>query len=241
LERLLHYTFFSSSGLTIHDRGIDALLRFMEARAHLFRAVYFHRTVRAIDLTLADLFAQSKRHLFPGNPAELLPQYQHFTEASLLVDVARWAQDSDAEKRTLASAWQQFLQRQIPWTMVCQRNLEFAENDAERSSIFSDAELVERQLRPFLPDAASHLPLRVDIARTIFRPHTSGPTAGQNFLYDSARDAIRPLTANQLFQRLPVSQRICRVYAQTTDFAAEIAAALDTLIGGHDEDDLTNM
>ena len=138
-------------GLTIHDRGIDALLRFMEARAHLFRAVYFHRTVRAIDLTLADLFAQSKRHLFPGNPAELLPQYQQFTEASLLVDVSRWAQDADAEKRTLAAAWQQFLQRQIPWTMVCQRNLEFAEDDAERSSIFSDAEFVERKLRQQLP------------------------------------------------------------------------------------------
>jgi len=241
LERLLHYTFFSSSGLTIHDRGIDALLRFMEARAHLFRAVYFHRTVRAIDLTLADLFAQSKQHLFPGNPAELLPQYQQFTEASLLVDVSRWAQDADAEKRTLAAAWQQFLQRQIPWTMVCQRNLEFAEDDAERSSIFSDTEFVERKLRQQLPAALTEIPLRVDIARALFRPHTSGPTAGQNFLYDSARDSIRPLTANQLFQRLPISQRICRIYAHSRAHAAELAGALDSLIGYPGEDDLTNM
>ena len=241
LERLLHYTFFSPSGLTIHDRGIDALLRFMEARAHLFRAVYFHRTVRAIDLTLADLFAQSKRHLFPGNPAELLPQYQQFTEASLLVDVSRWAHDADAEKRTLAAAWQKFLQRQIPWTMVCQRNLEFAEDDAERSSIFSDAEFVERKLRQQLPAELADLPLRVDIARALFRPHTSGPTAGQNFLYDSARDSVRPLTANQLFQRLPISQRICRIYAHSRAHAAELAAALDALIGHPGEDDLTNM
>lgn len=241
LDRLLHYTFFSASGLTIHDRGIDALLRFMEARAHLFRAVYFHRTVRAIDLTLADLFAHSRRHLFPGNPAEMLPQYLQFTEASLLVDVSRWAQDADAEKRTLAAAWQPFLLRRIPWTMVCQRNLEFAEDDAERSSIFSDAEFVERKLRQQLPADLADAPLRVDIARALFRPHTSGPTAGQNFLYDSARDSVRPLTANQLFQRLPISQRICRIYAQSQDHAAELAGALDGLIGYPGEDDLTNM
>ncbi len=241
LERLLHYSFFSRAGLTIHDRGISALLRFMSARAELFQAVYFHRTVRAIDLTLADLFAESKEFLFPGNPAENLTRYLNFTEMSLLVDVARWQSDADDRKRALGKKWQRLLRRQIPWTMICQRNLVFSENDAERSSIFCDAGLVDHRLRQNLPGHLSQLPLRVDIARTIFRPHTSGPTAGQNFLYDSARDSIRPLTANQLFQRLPVSQRICRIYAESTEYTAELAAALDALIGGNSEDDLTNM
>src|SRR5690606_25710495 len=68
LERLLHYSFFTPQGLTIHSRGVAALVRFMGVRAELFRAVYFHRTVRAIDLTLADLFADSREYLFPGNP-----------------------------------------------------------------------------------------------------------------------------------------------------------------------------
>ena len=63
---------FQRSGLTIHDRGIDALLRFMTVRAELFRTIYFHRTVRAIDLTLADLFAASRPYLFPGNPLDAL-------------------------------------------------------------------------------------------------------------------------------------------------------------------------
>src|SRR5262245_60050613 len=46
LDRLIHYSFFTDSGLTIHDRGLDALVRFMGVRAELFRAIYFHRTVR---------------------------------------------------------------------------------------------------------------------------------------------------------------------------------------------------
>ena len=49
LDRLLRYSFFSPAGLTIHSRGVDALVRFMGVRAELFRSVYFHRTVRAID------------------------------------------------------------------------------------------------------------------------------------------------------------------------------------------------
>ena len=69
LERLLHYSFFTPQGLTIHARGMAALVPFMSVRAELFRTIYFHRTVRAIDLTLADLFADSKQYLFPGQSA----------------------------------------------------------------------------------------------------------------------------------------------------------------------------
>ncbi len=95
LERLLRYSFFSESGLTIHARGLDALMRFIAVRAELFRTIYFHRTVRAIDLELKDLFADSRTWLFPGNPLEKLDEYLHFTEWSLLVDVGRWHKSSD--------------------------------------------------------------------------------------------------------------------------------------------------
>lgn len=241
LDRLLHYSFFTEQGLTIHDRGLDSLVRFLGARAELFRSVYFHRTVRAIDLTLADLFAEGSELVFPGDPAEHLDQYRQFTEASLLVDVARWPGDNDPRKREQGPRWQALLRRQIPWRMACQRNLVFAEGEAERASIFSDGRLVENQLRQTLPGQLRDLPLRVDIARHIFRPHTSGPAAGQNFLFDSARNQVRPLTANQLFKRLPVAHRICRVYSTDRTHDAALAAALDRLLGSDGADDLTNM
>jgi HD superfamily phosphohydrolase len=241
LERLLHYSFFSEAGLTIHDRGIDSLIRFMGVRAELFRTIYFHRTVRAIDLALADLFGESKRQLFPGNPLEHLDAYREFTEFSLLVDVARWPMSSDAETRRLGEQWQALLHRRVSWKMVCQRVLVFAETDRERSSIFSDRGFVEQQLRANLPPGLREVPMRVDIARLIHRPHTRGPASGQNFLYDSARGTVRPLSVNELYSRMPVSHRICRIYAQSIEYAQALAAALDTLIGGKAEDDLTNM
>ena len=241
LDRLLHYSFFSEAGLTIHSRGIGALISFMDVRANLFRAIYFHRTVRAIDLMLQDLFAASGAHLFPGNPLEHMDQYLHFTEWSLLVDVARWTASDDPKKRDLGHAWQRFLQRDVAWKMVCQRNLVFEAGNSERGSIFSNKEFVEHQLRRQLPPHLADLPLRIDLPRHIHRPDTRGPLRGQNFLYDSDRDTIRSLTDDQLFRQLPLSHRICRVYAHNDDHAAELAAALDALIGAGSSDDLTNM
>jgi HD superfamily phosphohydrolase len=241
LDRLLHYTQFTPHGLTIHDRGIEALIRFMAARAELFRSIYFHRTVRAIDLTLADLFAESRPHLFPGSPVEHLGDYQRLTEFSLLIDVTRWAQRADPVQRNLGERWRELTRRQVPWTMACQRNLVFQEGDAERASIFSQPELVEQTLVRELGSQLQGQPLRVDIPRHIYRPHTQGPAKHQNFLYDSAQDRVRPLADHQLFRHLPVSHRICRVYTTTRDIAPQVSRALDALLGTRGADDITNM
>ena len=40
VDRLLRYSFFTDSGLTIHSRGLNALIRFMAAKSELFRAVF---------------------------------------------------------------------------------------------------------------------------------------------------------------------------------------------------------
>ncbi len=241
LDRLLHYSFFTPQGLTIHARGMAALVQFMSVRADLFRTIYFHRTVRAIDLTLADLFAQSKPYLFPGNPLEHLDAYRHFTDWSMLVDVGRWGTSADPRQRELGGQWQSFLNREIPWKMACQRNIVFDAAEAERSSIFSRADVIERELRSGLPPALAGLPLRVDLARHIHRPDTRGPSMGQNFFWDPARNEPRPLTDDQLFRQLPLSHRICRVYAQDVSQAPRLAAALDALLGPGGGDDLTNM
>jgi HD superfamily phosphohydrolase len=240
VDRLLHYSFFTQQGLTIHDRGMNALMRFMSVRADLFRSVYFHRTVRAIDLTLADLFADSHDLLFPGNPLDYLDDYREFTEWSLLEQVGQWYRNAEPSVRELGVRWQALLRRQIKWLMICQRTRVFTEDDSEQSSIFSDPVFVERKVREQLRPELRDIPLRVDIARHIHRPHTRGPTSGENYLYDSAHDRVRPLNAHELYGRLPTSHRICRIYSTTEEHTAEVATALDSLIGGG-IDDLTNM
>jgi HD superfamily phosphohydrolase len=241
LQRLLHYTFFSERGLTIHDRGVDSLLRFMSARAELFRNIYFHRTVRAIDLALKDLFIASRERLFPGNPREHLEQYLGFHESSLMVDVDRWADAADPALQALGQRWRSLLRREVPWTTICTRPLVFRPGQSEETSIFGDSELVEKRLRDRLPPELRQMELHVDLPRMIYRPYTHGPAAGQNFLYDAALQQVRPLNDHELFRNLPGAQRLCRVYAKSTEHAVAITAALDSLLIGSSADDATNM
>ncbi|HEX7447012.1 MAG TPA: HD domain-containing protein [Pirellulales bacterium] len=241
LDRLLHYSFFSPRGLTIHARGLPALVRFIGVRAELFRSLYFHRTVRAIDLDLADLFADSGELLFAGNPLERLDDYQQFTEWSLLLDAARWADSPDARRQELGRRWRALLARQVRWKMACERTLFFSPAAGEASSLFSQPSFVEAALRAQLPTALRELPLRIDLARHVHRSGTRGAAAGQNFLFDPARGDIRELTASELFRQIPISFRICRVYAMTVEHNAALAAALDALVDGQAADDPTNM
>lgn len=241
LQRVLHYSFFRPEGLTIHDRGMPALVHFLSMKAELFRSVYFHRTVRAIDLELADLFRDSRTHMFPGDPRDHLDEYLELTEFSLLSDVRRWRRSQSPELQQLGERWRKWLERRIPWVMVCQRTLSFTEEQAEASSIFSSPRVLAEVIRERLPADLQDLPFRIDLARHIHRPHTTGATAGLNYYYDSASGQSRRLTMHDLYRRLPVSHTLARIYAHDHTHERLLASIIDQLIGTSVEDDPTNM
>lgn len=244
LDRLLRYSFFSERGLTIHQKGMNALVKFMQTKSELFRSVYFHRTVRAIDKTLGELFRDSRDLLFPGNPIDHLDDYLHFTEWSLLIDVSRWPRSSDERTRQLGERWARLLQRQVDWIAVEDRSQMIREGDSEAASVFSDSHILEQAIRSKLPADCQQLEMQIDLPRHIYRPDALAATAGQNFQYNPATDKVYPLTDDQLFKQLPLAHRACRVYLHkdhTAEEARAVGAALDAIVGSRSEDDLTNM
>ncbi|TWT43330.1 HD domain-containing protein [Botrimarina hoheduenensis] len=244
LERLLRYSFYSERGLTIHQKGVGALIKFMQTKSELFRAVYFHRTVRAIDKTLEGLFRDSRERLFPGNPLEHLAAYRQFTEWSLLIDVSRWSASEDPGTRVLGERWDLLLGRQVDWIAVEDRNLTYRAGESEQASLFSDAALLESALRGRLPANLREIEMQIDLPRHIYRPDALAATSGQNFQFKPSTGKVYPLTDDQLFAQLPVAHRACRVYLRkdhSPDQAAAIGAALDAIGGSRSEDDLTNM
>ena len=71
VERLRRYAFIGERGLTLYEPGLGALEMFLTSRLFLYQQVYFHRTVRAIDLDLAEVFGPSIRAIFGDrSPAE---------------------------------------------------------------------------------------------------------------------------------------------------------------------------
>ena len=115
--------------------------------------------------------------------------------------------------------------------MVCQRNLVFDAAEAERSSIFSRADFVERELRASLPPALAELPLRVDLARHIHRPDTRGPEPGAELSVRSGPRRTSAADRRSTVSAVAAGHRICRIYAQDESHAPQLAAALDALIG----------
>lgn len=240
LSRLLHYSFFTPAGLTIHARGLPALVNFIETRANLFRTIYFHRTVRALDLALEDVFGETMQHLFEGSPLDNLGAYRRFDESTFLVDVRRWADSDEPAIAALGEQWQRILHRDVSWKMNCERTMNFHSPTSEQTSIFSEPDLVERRLRQHLPSELNDIPLRIDVAKHYHRPSARLPAGGQNYLLDPAAPEPIELNDDELFRALPVSFLIFRVYAHSHTHSAELNTALNKVLGAT-VDTKTNM
>jgi HD superfamily phosphohydrolase len=129
VERLRRYTFVGADGLTLFEPGLGALEMFLSARRFMYQQVYFHRTVRAIDLDLAEVFAPSIRAIFgDGSPADRLAAYADLDEYALLHQAARWARGIDVSPHgdpgepgdgrvaaDVATGWRAILLRQPTW------------------------------------------------------------------------------------------------------------------------------
>jgi HD superfamily phosphohydrolase len=128
VERLRRYTFVSERGLTLYEPGIAALEGFLGARLLLHQSVYFHRTVRAIDLDLAEVFQPAIVALFgDDSPADRLADYVDLDEYALLHQAARWARGEDVAgkgggapgsaivSQAVADGWRGILLRRPGW------------------------------------------------------------------------------------------------------------------------------
>jgi HD superfamily phosphohydrolase len=149
VERLRRYAFVGDAGLTLYEPGLGALELFLSARLFLYLQVYFHRTVRAIDLDLGEVFASSIRAVFgDASPAEELSRYADLDEYALLHRAARWARGEDLRSRPepgdgtitpeAADVWRAVLLRRPRWRSEAEIRLEYeagARDDARIATL----------------------------------------------------------------------------------------------------------
>jgi HD superfamily phosphohydrolase len=136
VERLRRYSFISERGLTLFEPGLPALEMFLTSRRFMYQQVYFHRTVRAIDLDLGDVFGPSIRAIFgDGSPADRLGSYVDLDEYGLLHQAARWARGEAISARptpgdgtvteAIGDAWQAILLRRPTWRSEAEIRAEY--------------------------------------------------------------------------------------------------------------------
>ena len=135
-ERLRRYAFISERGLTLYESGLSALEMFLTARLFMYQQVYFHRTVRGIDLDLAGVFATSIAALFgDGSPADDLAGFADLDEYALLHRAARWARGLEVGQAPrpgdgrvtpdVAATWSRILLRRPRWRAEAEVRAEY--------------------------------------------------------------------------------------------------------------------
>jgi HD superfamily phosphohydrolase len=215
VERLRRYAFVSERGLTLYEPGVTALEGFLNARLLLYQQVYFHRTVRAIDLDLADVFGPSIRALFGADsPAERLGGYADLDEYALLHQAARWARGEDVlagaaaagagsaspgdgrVPATIADAWRRILLRRPSWR-----------SDAEVRTTYEEGGFPDAGVATLGPAIAGRV--AIDLAIVDARP------AVRPMLTIEMREGALVTTADAL-ARVPAYALIARRYRRTS-------------------------
>ncbi|HEX7473917.1 MAG TPA: HD domain-containing protein [Candidatus Limnocylindrales bacterium] len=207
VERLMRYTFIGERGLTLYEPGLGALEMFLTARLFLYQQVYFHRTVRAIDLDLADVFAPSIRAIFgDASPAAALGAYADLDEYALIHQAALWSRGEavsddpspgDGRVRpAVAAGWRAILLRQPRWRA-----------EAEIRLAYEDVPPADG-LASLGPEEPGRVV--IDLATVDARP--ADATSTDSLLAVEGRDGLPAAPLSRTLARLPAWSLIARRY-----------------------------
>jgi HD superfamily phosphohydrolase len=225
VPRIIHYSFISEHGLTLHSHGAEALFMFLSARLYLYHQVYYHRTVRRIDLQLREVFSATLDSLLGGNPLDRLPHYLRLNEWWLLSEVDRWARDDDVEPaaRALGVAWADVMARRLKWRLVYSGYVEARDvpSDALTLTRAEFGRRIRERLRPEL----RQLEFEVDVAAQESRAFNPMLERQEILFYEPLENRYQHSQVLDLFRRLPVRMAIFRIFARGERGRSELIEA----------------
>src|SRR3990172_949263 len=208
-------------GFLLYEPGLGALEQFLASRLFMYNTVYFHRTVRAIDLDLEEVFGPSVRALFgDGNPLDDLAAYAALDEYALLHQASLWAggrsldpdpaPGSGCVTPTVGRLWRHVLLRQPTWRTIAEVRRD-SRSGGTRAEV--EAALVAGA------GAAVGSELRLDLAEADGRPQN--PLNVRGSLIVARRDGtLDSAPLDDLLERLPAVVVVGRAYARSPSSSA---------------------
>ena len=241
IERLLLYTFFTKKGLVLHKAGESALIRFLNAKLALYAHVYHHRTTRAIDLHLQEIFKETMARIAPYNPYEELDRYLELTDWFLLERVREWADSKDPDEQVVGAEWGKILGRNIKWKMA----YDFVSTieESQRMVHFQTAKQLEEEIRRHLPKRLQGMEFKVDIAALDPRPiNPLAEGSKKIFIYNPSTGEVSPRPLKELFRDIPPKVAHYRIFtADRRRVKALTDASEKAMIGSAGESVPTNI
>ncbi len=226
MARLRFYTFYTRAGLALHQAGISALSRFLNARLNLYANVYFHRTTRALDLQLQEIFRDTMGLILPVSPAEILEAYLNCDEWSLFSEVRRWPDSDSPQKARLGREWEKLHRREVKWKMSF--SAEISIDQLQKGTRFSRAADYESQIRSHLPGSLKNKPIRVDLATQDPRPlNPMADTEKRVNIFNPATGITSPEPLRDIYRFIPARIVHFRVFSLNHDHDDLLARAAE--------------
>lgn len=216
VPRLVHYTFVSGDTVVLHQHGAAALQMFLQTRLYLYTSIYFHRTVRRIDLSMREIFADTVAELLPGSPLAHLDDYRALTDWSLLEAVERWRREPPGtERRRLADAWARITERRLRWQLAYEITARTG----------TDLAGLRERITEALPAAQRGVRFEVDVASISVAPHNPMAEDGMVAIWDPLRGEVLHSRTAELVERLPQHSLQIRVFTDDEGALAPLNAA----------------
>jgi hypothetical protein len=192
--------------------------------------VYFHRTVRRIDLQLREVFRPTLDLLLGGNPLQRLDRFLPLNEWSLLSDVDRWARGAgDMRQRELGLAWAAVVARRLKWKLIYQGHTDA--RDIPSAALSATREQFAAQLRSRLPSHLHDIVFEVDVAAQESRAFNPMTETADILFYEPLEDRYRQSRVLDLFKRLPVRMALFRIFAHEETHGRELIKAANEVLG----------
>ena len=228
VRRIIHYSFVSEHGLTLHTHGAEALHMFLSARLYLYHQVYFHRTVRRIDLQLREVFSPTLDLLLGGNPLERMTDFLRLNEWRLMSEVENWAAGGHGEeRRALGQAWGDMVARRLKWKLVF---TSYAEAGHGRGVVAMTRQEFADRLRAELLEGGRGIEFEVDVATQGARVMNPETELSEIVFYDPLQDRYERSAVNDLFRRLPERMSLFRIFARDESRREELSLAAQRVL-----------
>ena len=239
LTRLIHYTMITEKGFTIHKTGLPALQMFLNTRMYLYSNVYYHRTTRAIDIHLREIFGDTMKLLFPHDPRKKMEEYLNLTDWSLIEQVRGWPKSQHATRRALGKEWARILNRNVKWKMAY--NTILSDKGLARGMDFPSRDHFEKQIQKELPAALQRMPFCVDMAPQDPRPDPKDMRGSPLYVFDPATQEVSTEPLLEFLDLLPTRLIQFRLYALNHETDRELSRAAAAVLNKAPSSIATNV
>ncbi|HOW56583.1 MAG TPA: hypothetical protein PKZ12_01170, partial [Smithellaceae bacterium] len=175
---------------------------------------------------LAEIFHDTIRLIFPGNPLQKLDDYLRCDEWYLFNEVQSWLNAKDAGKRKLAGEWKKLHDREVKWKMSFTAEISVAQ--IQRGTVFSRAHDYEIKIREQLPKKLRGLAFKVDLATQDPRPLNPIAEQGKRVnIFNPVTGVTSPEPLLEIYRFIPARVMHFRVFALNHDYDGELTAAAE--------------